>query len=128
MHDKTVFDRAIGCNNGCLGPDGIPLSCFNSHLIAIFNFDHTRFGENATATIGRGSRQTIQILEGMKLGLSRKSKDSISSKFSDWNVVNALDLTQTGPVRGVELVFQICDRTTWMQKEVASDPEKVAIE
>ena len=64
----------------------------------------------------------------MKLGLSWKSKDSISSKFSDWNVIDALDLEQAGPERRVQLVFQICDRATGRQKQVAIDSGKVAIE
>src|SRR5207237_10471158 len=116
MDDETIIDRTIGCDNGGLGLNGVALLCFNPDLLAIFNLDDARSGENATTAIDRRPRHTIEILERMKLGLSWKSKDSISSKFSDWNTIDALDLEQTGPERRVQLVFQICDRTTGRQK------------
>ena len=128
MDDNTVIDRTIGCDNGRLRLNDVAFRRFNPDAIAIFNFDDARSGKNATAAIGRRPHQTIQILERMKLSLSWKSKDSVSSKCSDWNVADPLDLAQTGPVHRVELVFQICDRTAGRQKEVAIDPGKAAIE
>ena len=69
MNHEPIVDRRIGGHDDCAARDGVTVARFDLSRLSSGEFCRVRPGEDAPAIAHNRSRQGIQILEGMKLGL-----------------------------------------------------------
>src|SRR5947207_4945719 len=96
MNGNAIVNRRVCCYNDLVSCDGIAAGCDN---LAFVNRISMSAGKNLAAILLDRFRQAVQILERMKLPLTRKMQAGSSVKTINRRSVHTSDFREAGTMR-----------------------------
>src|ERR1051325_468957 len=106
MNLESIVDRSVRSYYDCVRLNSRPIRGFNDGGISTGNFAGMCLREDSTAVAFDRSRQTIEILERMKLGLARKSQRLAGIEGWKRRARDNFEFNQTCPVCGFEFAIE----------------------
>src|SRR5438105_10744948 len=105
MNDQAVVDRAVRSHNRRPRADLESVGRLDLNAIAVFDFNDSGPGKNATAKIDNCSCDPVEIFERMKLTLPRKPQHRVAIELPDRDTVDSFNVVQTGAMNSFEFRF-----------------------
>jgi len=128
VDDEPVVDWCIGANNDIIGVDDVAIARGDLRRLTILDFLGVDAGVDLPSITKNRASQTLQILERVKGGLSRKAKRGPAVPESERNAIDKLRIHYSGAVGRFELALQILACVLAAKKEEAFDTLEIAVD